>query len=138
MVGECGACTVILNGKAVKSCVVNAAQCEGMEVRTVEGLANGEELHPLQQAFIDHNAVQCGYCTSGFLMTAVAFLEQNPNPSRDEIKKAISGNLCRCTGYIQIEEAIEGYIAERDKPKEAPDNETKENAAEETVEAAAS
>jgi len=110
-VGECGACTVILNGLAVKSCTVLAAQCEGMEILTVAGLSKGDKLHPLQQAFIDHNAVQCGYCTPGFIMTALAFLEKNPHPSREEIKQAISGNLCRCTGYVQIIDAIEAYAA---------------------------
>lgn len=106
-VGECGACTVVLNDLAVKSCTVLAAQCEGMEVITVEGLAKDGELHPLQQAFIDHNAVQCGYCTPGFLMTALSLLKRNPHPTRDEIQQAISGNLCRCTGYVQIIDAIE-------------------------------
>lgn len=110
-VGECGACTVILGGLAVKSCTVLAAQCEGMDVTTVEGLADGQELHPLQQAFIDNNAIQCGYCTPGFLLTALAFLQQNPHPSREEIKQAISGNLCRCTGYVQIIDAIEAYAS---------------------------
>ena len=111
-VGECGACTVVLNGLAVKSCTVLAAQCEGMEVITVEGLAKGGELHPLQQAFIDHNAVQCGYCTPGFLMTALSLLKRNPHPTRDEIQQAISGNLCRCTGYVQIIDAIEACTDE--------------------------
>lgn len=114
-VGECGACTVVLNGQAVKSCTVLAAQCEGMEVLTVEGLAKGGELHPLQQAFIDHNAVQCGYCTPGFLMTALALLENNPRPTRNEIQQAISGNLCRCTGYVQIIDAIEACAKELEK-----------------------
>ncbi|MEL7608043.1 MAG: (2Fe-2S)-binding protein [Bacillota bacterium] len=114
-VGECGACTVVLNGLAVKSCTVLAAQCEGMEVLTVEGLAQGGELHPLQQAFIDHNAVQCGYCTPGFLMTATALLKRNPHPTRDEIQQAISGNLCRCTGYVQIIDAIEACAEGLDK-----------------------
>lgn len=111
-IGECGACTVVLNGLAVKSCTILAAQCEGMEVLTVEGLANGDHLHPLQQSFIDHNAIQCGYCTPGFLMTAIALLQRNPHPTRDEIKQAISGNLCRCTGYVQIIDAIESYASE--------------------------
>ena len=108
-IGECGACTVILGGLAVKSCTVLAAQCEGMEVLTVEGLEKDGKLHPLQHSFIDHNAIQCGYCTSGFLMAAYALLMRNPHPDRDEIKLAISGNLCRCTGYAQIIDAVESY-----------------------------
>ncbi|MDR1193024.1 MAG: (2Fe-2S)-binding protein [Peptococcaceae bacterium] len=110
-VGECGACTVILGQRAVKSCTVLAAQCEGASVRTVEGLAQDDRLHPLQQAFIDHNAVQCGFCTGGFLLTAVALLERDPHPSRREIQEAISGNLCRCTGYVQIIDAIAACAA---------------------------
>ena len=108
-VGECGACTVIMDGRAVKSCMIPAAQAEGTEIITVEGLANGDVLHPLQQAFIDCNAVQCGFCTAGFIMTALAFVEHHPHPTRDEIRAAISGNLCRCTGYEQIVDAIEQY-----------------------------
>ena len=106
-VGECGACTVLVDGKSVKGCMILAAQCEGKEVLTVEGLADGKQLHPLQQAFIDKNAVQCGFCTPGILMTAKAFLDSNPSPTREEIKESISGNLCRCTGYVQIIDAIE-------------------------------
>lgn len=108
-VGECGACTVILNGRAVKSCVTLAAQCNGKEVITIEGLQQNGELHPLQRCFVEANAVQCGFCTPGFIMTALAFLGENPNPTRDEIRSAISGNLCRCTGYEQIIDAIEAY-----------------------------
>ncbi|MEA4883069.1 MAG: (2Fe-2S)-binding protein [Clostridia bacterium] len=106
-VGECGACTVILNGRAVNSCLVLTAQCDGAEIETVEGLANGDALHPLQDAFIQHGAVQCGFCTPGMLMTAKALLDRKPDPSRDEIREAIAGNLCRCTGYEQIIRAIE-------------------------------
>jgi len=109
-VGECGACTVILNGKAVKSCVMLAAQCDGKEVVTIEGLQQNGELHPLQRCFVEANAVQCGFCTPGFIMTALAFLGENPRPTRDEIRSAISGNLCRCTGYEQIIDAIESYV----------------------------
>lgn len=109
-VGECGACTVILNGRAVKSCVTLAAQCNGKEVITIEGLQQNGELHPLQRCFVEANAVQCGFCTPGFIMTALAFLGENPNPTRDEIRSAISGNLCRCTGYEQIIDAIEAYV----------------------------
>ncbi len=108
-VGECGACTVILNGKAVKSCVTLAAQCNGKEVITIEGLQQNDELHPLQKCFIDANAVQCGFCTPGFIMTALAYLGEHPNPTREEIRSAIAGNLCRCTGYEQIIDAIEAY-----------------------------
>jgi len=115
-VGECGACTVILNGKAVKSCVVLAAQCEGKSVITIEGLQQNCELHPLQRSFVEANAVQCGFCTPGFIMTALAFLGENPNPSRDEIRSAISGNLCRCTGYEQIIDAIENYVSATNQP----------------------
>jgi len=109
-VGECGACTLILNGRAVKSCVTLAAQCEGKEVITIEGLQQNGELHPLQRCFVEANAVQCGFCTPGFIMTALAYLGENPNPTRDEIRSAISGNLCRCTGYEQIIDAIETYV----------------------------
>jgi len=106
-IGECGACTVILDGKAVNSCMVYTFQIDGSEVLTVEGLETNGTLDPLQEAFIDHQAVQCGFCTPGMLMSAKALLNENPNPDRDEIKTAIEGNLCRCTGYQQIIEAIE-------------------------------
>ncbi len=109
-VGECGACTVIMNGKAVKSCILLAAQCDGSEIVTVEGLAENNELHPLQQCFVEANAVQCGFCTPGFIMSALSYLNVNPNPTRDEIRHAISGNLCRCTGYEYIVDAIEHYV----------------------------
>ncbi|MDI3547209.1 MAG: aerobic carbon-monoxide dehydrogenase small subunit [Halanaerobiales bacterium] len=106
-IGECGACTVILNGEAVNSCLVLTGQLDGSEVITVEGLEVEGRLDPLQQAFIDHHAVQCGFCTPGMLMSARALLDKNPHPNREEIKRAIEGNLCRCTGYQQIIEAIE-------------------------------
>lgn len=105
-IGECGACTVLLNGKAVNSCLILAPQVEGAEVVTVEGLADGEKLHPLQESFLKHGAVQCGFCTPGMLMSAAALLDENPQPSEEDVKEAISGNLCRCTGYKQIVDAI--------------------------------
>ncbi len=104
--GVCGACTVLLDGQPVRSCLILAVQAEGAAITTVEGLADGEKLHPLQQAFWDHHGLQCGFCTPGFLLTAKAFLEENPRPSDEEIREAISGNLCRCTGYHFIVEAI--------------------------------
>jgi aerobic carbon-monoxide dehydrogenase small subunit len=105
-IGECGACTVLLDGDAVNSCLVLAAQIDGREVLTVEGLARGSQLTPLQQSFMDHDAAHCGFCTPGMLMSAEALLEKNANPDEEEIRRAISGNLCRCTGYVQIVEAI--------------------------------
>jgi carbon-monoxide dehydrogenase small subunit len=105
--GECGACAVLIDGEPQLSCLVLALECEGRSVETVEGLQQGPELHPLQAAFADLGAAQCGYCTPGILMTAKALLEEEPNPSRERIREAVSGNLCRCTGYQQIFEAIE-------------------------------
>jgi len=104
--GDCGACSVLLNGRLVKSCITNAFITDGCEVITVEGLAEPGELHPLQKAFHEHYAAQCGFCTPGMLMAAKALLDENPNPTREEIKEALSGNLCRCTGYVKIIEAI--------------------------------
>jgi aerobic carbon-monoxide dehydrogenase small subunit len=104
--GNCGACSVIVDGTLVKSCMMLAVQADGTEIETVEGLADGDELAPLQQAFRDHHALQCGYCTPGMLMSATALLRGNPSPSEDEIKKALQGNICRCTGYVNIVEAI--------------------------------
>jgi aerobic-type carbon monoxide dehydrogenase small subunit (CoxS/CutS family) len=106
-IGECGACTVLLDRVPVNACLVLAPKVEGKRVETVEGLGSRESLHPLQKSFIDHGAIQCGFCTPGVLMSAKALLEENQNPTREEIKEAISGHLCRCTGYHQIIEAIE-------------------------------
>lgn len=105
--GDCGACTVIMDGKAVNSCLVLAVQASGKEVLTIEGMASGAELHPIQQAFVDKGAIQCGYCTPGMILSAKAFLDENPRPSENDIRTAISGNLCRCTGYQKIVEAIQ-------------------------------
>jgi carbon-monoxide dehydrogenase small subunit len=104
--GECGACTVLINGKAVVSCLIPAFKADGAEILTVEGMAEGDRLHPLQQAFWEEGAVQCGYCTPGMLLSAKALLDENPESSVEEVKKAISGNLCRCTGYTKIIQAI--------------------------------
>jgi aerobic carbon-monoxide dehydrogenase small subunit len=103
---NCGACTVHLNGEAVKSCTVLAVQADGAEVMTIEGLANGDGLHPLQEAFWEHHGLQCGYCTPGMIMAAVDLLRRNPNPSDEEIRHGLEGNLCRCTGYENIVRAV--------------------------------
>ena len=105
--GECGACAVLLDGEALLSCLVLALECEDREITTVEGLARGSELHPLQTAFADLGGSQCGYCTPGILLTAKALLDREPDPSRERIREALSGNLCRCTGYLQIWESVE-------------------------------
>lgn len=105
--GECGACTVILNGRAVNSCCVFAVQADGSSVETIEGLGTPDKPHPLQQAFIDAGAVQCGFCTPGMILAAKALLDREPRPSRSAIRQALSGNLCRCTGYEKIEQAVE-------------------------------
>ncbi len=106
--GECGACTVLVNGKPVNSCLVLAVEAQGKDILTIEGLAPGDKLHPLQDAFIKHGAIQCGFCTPGMLLSAKALLDDNPQPTEEEIRDAISGNLCRCTGYNKIVEAILG------------------------------
>lgn len=104
--GECGACTVIMDGRAVNSCCIPALMAEGAEITTIEGIGTKERPHPLQQAFVDAGAIQCGFCTPGMILAAKALLDKNPSPSRGEIREALSGNLCRCTGYTKIEEAV--------------------------------
>ncbi len=105
--GDCGACTVIMDGKAVNSCLVLAAEADGREIITIEGLADGDKLHPIQEAFVEHGGIQCGFCTAGMILSAKALLDRNPNPTEEEIRRGIEGNLCRCTGYTQIIESIQ-------------------------------
>jgi len=105
-IGECGVCSVMMNGKVVNSCLVLAVEANGKDILTIEGLRKGLILHPLQKSFIDHGAIQCGYCTPGMILSAKALLDENPFPTEDQIKKGIEGNLCRCTGYIKIIKAI--------------------------------
>ena len=104
--GECGACTVIMNGKAVTSCIIPVMRAEGAIIETIEGVAKGEKLHPLQEEFIDKGAIQCGFCTPGFIMSAKALIDENPEPTKEEVREALGGNICRCTGYVKIEEAV--------------------------------
>jgi carbon-monoxide dehydrogenase small subunit len=104
--GECGSCSVLLDGELVCACLVLAAQADGHDIVTVEGLGAGEDLHPVQQAFVDAGAIQCGFCTPGLVVATAALLERTPNPSEDEIREALSGNLCRCTGYTKIFDAV--------------------------------
>jgi len=104
--GECGSCTVLLNGQPVDSCLLPAVKAANKEVLTIEGLAKGENLHPIQKAFLEAGAVQCGFCTPGMVLSAKALLDQYPNPSEEMIREALSGNICRCTGYVQIQEAV--------------------------------
>jgi aerobic carbon-monoxide dehydrogenase small subunit len=117
--GDCGACTVIIDGATVNSCLVLAVAAEGKAITTIEGLASGEQLHPIQQAFIERGAIQCGYCTPGLTLTSKVLLDTNPHPSEAEIRLAISGNLCRCTGYTKIIEAVQA-AAEKLAEKAAP------------------
>ena len=109
--GICGACTIFYNGEAARSCLMFAAQADGAELVTIEGLANGDELHPMQQAFHEHHALQCGFCTPGMLVAALDYLKINPDPSEDEIREAISAVLCRCTGYVNIVKAVKAGAA---------------------------
>ncbi len=104
--GECGACTVIMGGKSINSCLVPAVEADGQEILTLEGLSNGEVLHPIQEAFVEHAGMQCGFCTSGMIMSAKSLLDRNPSPNTDEIREGIAGNFCRCTGYTKIVESI--------------------------------
>jgi len=105
--GECGTCTVLVNGRSILSCLMLGLDAEGQDVKSIEGMATGAQLHPLQETFADTGAAQCGYCSPGFLLVAEELLKKNPNPNRETIKEALSGNLCRCTGYIKIYDAIE-------------------------------
>ena len=105
-VGECGACTVLVDGVPIRSCLMLAMNARDKQITTIEGLAEGEKLHPIQQAFVEHGALQCGFCTAGFLMSLIPFLEENPSPDEEAIREAISGNLCRCTGYQHIVDAV--------------------------------
>jgi carbon-monoxide dehydrogenase small subunit len=118
--GECGACAVLLDGAPALSCLILGVECEGRDVATVEGLAAGGRLHPLQEAFADLGAAQCGYCTPGILMTAKALLDRTPRPTRDDIREALAGNLCRCTGYQQIFEAVEAAALRMTSGADAP------------------
>lgn len=111
--GSCGACTVLVDNQPFLSCLTLAIRCEGRQITTVEGLAEGPVLHPLQQAAVEHGAVQCGYCTPGWLLTAKALLDRNPSPTRDEIRLAIAGHLCRCTGYQKIEDCVMAVARDR-------------------------
>jgi carbon-monoxide dehydrogenase small subunit len=111
--GECGACTVLLDGKTVDSCLIFGLEVEGCQITTIEGLSSNDTLHPVQQAFVEHGGAQCGFCTPGMILAAKALLEQTPNPSEAEIRWGLSGNLCRCTGYVKIVEAVQAAAQQR-------------------------
>ena len=118
--GHCGACTVTMDGITVKSCLLLAAQANNSEVLTIEGVSKGGKLHPLQQAFLDHQALQCGYCTPGMILSSIFLLNRNPNPTEEEMRKAIDGNLCRCTGYLGIMKAIKSTTpAAKESPRQS-------------------
>jgi carbon-monoxide dehydrogenase small subunit len=106
-IGECGSCTVLLDGKPVLGCMTLAVECDGKSVETIENLSEGEELHPIQESYIEEGAVQCGFCTPGFIMTTKALLEENPSPDEEEIREYLKGNICRCTGYVNIVKAVQ-------------------------------
>jgi len=110
--GVCGSCTVLINGTPVRSCLTLAVAAQSKEITTIEGLSVGEKLHPVQEAFVNHHAIQCGFCTPGVILTAYALLKENPNPTEVEIRRAISGNICRCTGYVKMVEAIKSLTEE--------------------------
>jgi carbon-monoxide dehydrogenase small subunit len=116
-IGQCGACTVLIDGKPVNSCLVLAVRVQGKEITTIEGLAEGDKLHPVQKAFVETGGIQCGFCSPGMIMVSKAFLDKNPHPTEEDARKAISGNLCRCTGYYQIAEAV--MKAAKEMSKEA-------------------
>jgi carbon-monoxide dehydrogenase small subunit len=111
--GQCGSCTVLINEKPVKSCLVLAPKANGKEILTIEGLAKAGKLHPLQEAFIEHFAVQCGFCTPGFILAAKGLLDENPNPTEEEVRKWLAGNLCRCTGYVKIIDAVQAVAGSK-------------------------
>ena len=118
--GECGACTVLVDGRSRLSCLMLAAQLEGRRLTTIEGLGDPQNLHPVQRAFVEHGAVQCGFCTPGMVLAAVDLLEQNPAPSREEIRRGLSGNLCRCTGYQKIVDAVQAAAGDDPQGEETP------------------
>lgn len=117
--GECGACTVIMNGKAVTSCIIPVMRAQGAVIETIEGLAKGAQLHPIQEEFIEKGAIQCGFCTPGMIMSSKALLDENPDPTSLEVREALGGNICRCTGYVKIEEAVMAAAERMRKGEEA-------------------